>query len=560
MSSVSDHVQLSKSGETKYDSVFNKREWLYINDTTTQYDQGTSIIETTSLSNNSKFLDYNAAYLSVPILITLTAGSDTDTGLGNPLAAINALPYTKSLGFKQSFLSMINSITVDLNGQSMVQQNQLIDIYNNFRLLTSESWTSKNRWSTIGFYPDLVSEAGFDTSSSKYADANHPANNADTNEGLTNRLSYINLDDAGVSLDGVDTSLVSNLITKVEIEKLYLSHVSNKRAGVSTVGLEKSPVVQYSVKATIMLKDLHPLFEVMPISKSLNFKIQIFWNNSAFTATHTATAGGVNGVWSAQSAQYRAYNGTIPLMLNNFVSGFGASTAGTIRTSVYVGDTCHDSTQKSVAPGILTGAVGKQVELWVPSYQMLVDVDRDYSNGHQKIISYNDYYQFSLKNVAAGGTFNHLVSNGIANLKACLIVPMLSTLNNNVNVFDDGLPQSFAHINQFNIMVGGSNVLHQDSRYGYQQFNNEFFNEFGINGNQSPGIGSGLIDFKSWVKKPYYYVNCSRVPLDQQMTYRSLQITGTNSSALPMDYYIFAIYEKNFSLDIISGVTAKIGL
>ena len=51
-------------------------------------------------------------------------------------------------------------------------------------------------------------------------------------------------------------------------------------------------------------------------------------------------------------------------------------------------------------------------------------------------------------------------------------------------------------------MVGGSNVLHQDSRYGYQQFNNDFFNEFGINGNQSPGIGSGLIDFKSWDKNP----------------------------------------------------------
>jgi hypothetical protein len=49
-------------------------------------------------------------------------------------------------------------------------------------------------------------------------------------------------------------------------------------------------------------------------------------------------------------------------------------------------------------------------------------------------------------------------------------------------------------------MVSGFNVLHQDSSYGYQQLNNDFFkNEFGINGNQSPGIGSGLIDFKSWV-------------------------------------------------------------
>ena len=106
-------------------------------------------------------------------------------------------------------------------------------------------------------------------------------------------------------------------------------------------------------------------------------------------------------------------------------------------------------------------------------------------------------------------------------------------------------------------MVGDLNVLHQNSRYGYQQFNNEFFNEFGINANQSPGIGSGLIDFKSWVKKPFYYVNCSRVPKEQQMTYRSLQIKGTNSSALTMDYYIYAIYEKNFSLDIISGIIEK---
>ena len=78
----------------------------------------------------------------------------------------------------------------------------------------------------------------------------------------------------------------------------------------------------------------------------------------------------------------------------------------------------------------------------------------------------------------------------------------------------------------------------------YTKIRDMVINEFGINGNQSPGIGSGLIDFKSWVNKPYYYVNCSRIPLDQQMTYRSLQIKGTNSSALTMDYYIFAIYER----------------
>jgi hypothetical protein len=200
-----------KWSEQKYDSVFNKREWLSINDTTTQYDQGTSIIETTSLSNNSKFLDYNSGYLSVPLLVTLTSNASDITGI----ADTDALPYTKSVGFKQSFLSMINSITVDLNGQPMVQQNQLIDMYNHFRLLTSESWTSQNRWSTIGFYPDVAEVAGFSTADSIYAPASQPANNDTLNLGLSERLGYI-LDDAGETFDGVAGSALSNLISKTE--------------------------------------------------------------------------------------------------------------------------------------------------------------------------------------------------------------------------------------------------------------------------------------------------------------------------------------------------------
>ena len=421
MSSVSDHVQLMKSKEKKYDSAFNKREWLYINDATTQYDQRKSIIETTSLSNNSKFLDYNSAYLTVPLLVTLTSNASAITGI----ADTDTLPYSKSVGFKQSFLSMINSITVDLNGQPMVQQNQLIDMYNHFRLLTSESWNTQNRWSTIGFYPDTVEQAGFSTDESIYAPAGQPANNATLNLGLTERLRYI-LDDAGETFSEVTTSALSNLILKTELAKLYVSHVSNVVAGTADT---KSPVVQYSVKATIMLKDIHPLFEVIPISKSLNFKIQIFWNNSVVTATHDGTD------WTAQSSQYRAYNETLPLMLNNFTAGFASSEAGTLRASVYVGDTCHDSTQKTVTNnGLTTGGVGKQVELWVPAYQMLPDVEMNYAQNHLRDISYFDYYQFTLKGIESGASFNHLVSNGISNLKAVLIIPQLNSLNNNVNV------------------------------------------------------------------------------------------------------------------------------
>jgi len=86
----------------------------------------------------------------------------------------------------------------------MIQQNQLIDIYNHFRLLISECWTSQNRWSTIAFYPDVADVAGFDTANNKYAPANTISNNG-FNLGLSERLKYV-LDDSVETLDAISTS------------------------------------------------------------------------------------------------------------------------------------------------------------------------------------------------------------------------------------------------------------------------------------------------------------------------------------------------------------------
>ena len=177
----------------------------------------------------------------------------------------------KSVSFKQSFLSMINSITVDLNGQQMIQQNQLIDIYNHFRLLTSESWTTQNRWSSIGFYPGVVENAGYDTANSKYAPLETTSNNGTLNLGLSERLQYV-LDDEGETFEGIATSVLTNLITQGELAKLYVSHISKKVAG----GATQSPVLQYSVKASIYLKDIHPLLRLCLLVNLLISKFKSF--------------------------------------------------------------------------------------------------------------------------------------------------------------------------------------------------------------------------------------------------------------------------------------------
>jgi len=75
----------------------------------------------------------------------------------------------------------------------MVQQNQLICIYNQFKPLTSESWTSQNRLSTIGFYPDVANVAGCDnsnTANSIFAPASTTANNSENNLGFIKEQIY----------------------------------------------------------------------------------------------------------------------------------------------------------------------------------------------------------------------------------------------------------------------------------------------------------------------------------------------------------------------------------
>jgi len=82
-------------------------------------------------------------------------------------------------------------------------------------------------------------------------------------------------------------------------------------------------------------------------------------------------------------------------MLNNFADGFVGATAGTLRASVYVGDTCYDTTQRTTGT-LATGGVGKQVELHVQAVQMLPDIESNYAQNHLRDVSYHDYYQFSL--------------------------------------------------------------------------------------------------------------------------------------------------------------------
>ena len=54
-------------------NVFVRKDWINILDNQNgNYSSNQSVIETSSLSNSNKFMNYREAYLSVPLVLTLT--------------------------------------------------------------------------------------------------------------------------------------------------------------------------------------------------------------------------------------------------------------------------------------------------------------------------------------------------------------------------------------------------------------------------------------------------------------------------------------------------------
>ena len=175
--------------------------------------------------------------------------------------------------------------------------------------------------------------------------------------------------------------------------------------------------VQISARVLIYLKDLHPVFQALPVSKSLNFKIQLFWNASSATL----------GATGAYTSSIRAYNGSNPLEIQ-------LVNPKAMEVSVYVGNKCLSPLQKDL-PNVGTGMVGTHVQMFVPAVQMKPEIERDYfATNRVKGVKYNDYYTFTINKESAksGRSFNKLLSNGITDLKSVIVVPF-STDNSKEN-------------------------------------------------------------------------------------------------------------------------------
>jgi len=548
-------------------SIFVKKDWLNILDNQNgNYRGNQSVIDTSQLANSNKYMNYREAYLAVPMVLTMTG-----VPLNGPATAASSMDY--ALGLKNWFGSVIHSFTLDLGGTTIIQQTPYAGLWNTFKLMTSLSWSDvATIGSSIGFYPDDALAVVFNAAAASDGIGTCNNQNALTfptvtglfnqynqgNVGLLKRQQYINYDPDGLTAPA--SAAFSTLLTAAGCNNLYKSYISSKINPPGGAGVGAG-VIQHSIMAIIQLKHIHSFFQNVPLLKGVFMKATLNLNQPQVelavgagpVLSITSTNSPLGGVVPLMVASARAANGSAVV-----VNG-GASNA--IYASLFVGNTCYWTAQTAQGAPANTQFT-QSINLYVPAYTFNPVYEQAYLSSPVKRVVYTDIYQYLVQNVAAGGTFNNLITNGIAGIKSVLVLPYFTAAANGgtapiQSVFDPagaGPSSPLCLLNNFNVVVSGQNMIYNTERYSYEQFMNQLHGAFEVNAGLTDGLTSGFIDQLQFdTEYCYHWVNCSRMLPVEEPVPKSVSIIGQNQSARAVDLYVFVEYGVEVSIDVLTG-------
>ena len=580
-------------------SVFVRKDWLSILDNQNQNYQGNQcVIDTSQLANSNKYMNYREAYLTVPLVMTLTGGTTAGSLFFAP--ATSGLSADFSIGLKNWYGSIIHSFTLDYNGTTIIQQTPYIGLWNTFKLMNTLCYDDLlSASSQLGFYPDnglawsytnAASQSGLGTCNNVNGFApvivtGQFNSNEGFNNGLLQRQLAWNLNPNGLS-SATDTGsqTYSSILSTANMSSLFKSYIYNTVSQTTITSLASASLgcFQVAINATIYLKHLASFFERVPLLKGVFMKLTLNLNQSSVTFTTT-------GAGYATVLVNSPLGGVSPIMIASALPGVASSTTvtsvspsggtcfpfntGNYVVSLAVGRTVLNSTQTNLSaivavnPSPLPGSI----LLNVPAYTFNPVFEGSYLSSPIKKIVYTDVYQYQILNVAAAQNFNNLISNGIANIKSVLVLPFysssavgtqtgagvgagISPIQSPFDPAGGGPTSPMCLFSQFNIQISGQNAIYNTERYSYEQYLNQLYGQLAVNGGMTDGMTSGLIDQKLFENTYcYYYVNCGRMLPVEEAVPKSVSIMGVSLCTKNVDLFVFVEYGVEVSLDILTG-------
>ena len=520
-------------------SEFTQKSWVYVNDNNAQNYSSQVVIDSTPLSNAGGYVNWSEGYILMPLVVEATATAGLDDANSHNMMA-----------FKNGYWNMINSMSVEFNNQTIVQQTPFLNVFRSFKAHTSFSESDViNHGNELGYALDTPSSWGYTQAdnlsgrgifNNEYAPATEGhalTSNWDLgshNEGLRKRMENTNKFSSGKGKSAIVAEATRGL--------LYQSRCVSKSA----------TSVVWEIYAKLRLKDLTDYFEKCPLLKGSTMRFLLNTNQAEVSFTPTAT-----GLPSVQASVLSG--NTFPLMVTSQRPTTVTRSGGITSLDPAIPVKLSVDIVKSRQSGHQTSLTS--CRLYAPLYRFNPLAEQRYlSLAPTKRVEYEDVFQYQFSGVNAGDTFNFLVSNGIADIQSVLVVPYLSaSANNNMNPFlspygTAGATPDPIPLQQFNIMLSGVNLFLENEEYDFQAFSHQLASSNQLNGGLTTGLGSGLIgkfEFENLYR--YYYGNASRSLPSEEGVSRSVQIVGKNASAQQISLMVFVAFKRSMTIDIQTG-------
>ena len=533
-----DNLVFEESVNTEVEqSEFIEKKWVYVNDNNSQNYSSQVVIDSTPLANAGGYVNWSEGYILMPLVAELTS----DSAFGSSDANIKTLLDKKQLSLKNGFWNIINSMSIEFNNQTIVQQTPFLNVFRSFKAHTSFSQDDLvNHADELGYALDEAVSWEWSATqgvinNSIHREADEKQWDGKGNTGFRRRAGFVNVNDASRGKE--------NVVTNATRSSLYQSH----RATSGETTASRSAV--WHIYAKLRLKDLAEYFEKCPMLKGSTMRFLINTNQSQVNfsiATNILTISQVSVLGG----------NTCPLQV-----GYGADAEGKeeLPDGNYVLTLdIVKSRQASSSQTALTS-----VRLYAPVYRFNPMAEQRYlSLSPTKKVEYNDIFQYQFNNVGAGDPFNFLVSNGIANIQSVLVVPYLSASGNGTDarkgilspLSSAGATPDPVPLANFNILLSGVNLFLNNEDYDFEAFAHQLQSANQLNGNLTTGLTSGLIGRKEFDHLyRYYYGNCSRSLPSEEGVSKSVQIVGKNMAAKAIDLMVFVEFKRTMTIDISTG-------
>lgn len=573
---MSDNYTFAKSMQPQsvndYSPYQDKQSNNYINDLNSGVysNNGLTLVnfDLGAIYNSQKYTSTEDLTVAIPITVVAAYAAGATPNIINPAAPG---PNNVALcALKTNFVNLIHQADLQVNGKTIESTQPFLNVARNFQMLSElDEVDVHTMGSTLGFADHLDNYKSI-----RYASSGGSGSGISNNRVFGNGTDHQTLFNANQNANVVNSALQYKMGRYVDTSGnannlgavLSTTQMANEARPYFTrsTDISGSYMIWYDV-AIIKLSTIFESLSKIGLVKRFDSTVRL-WLNTGTVGINVANPNSATLAYTMSSSN-NTFSNTCPLMVNWLSSGTDAIMPAST-TGIVAGLFVSKPPTTSIF-GINLALSGAShfmpaCRLYYPQITLQPEKSIQYSESNRnKNVVYRSVVSNLYTNIGVGSAFNSLVNAGIVAPCAVLVCPFISS---SAAGFGDSAWKSpfdtapaLGHpvsLTNFNVSIGGSNVLQSTLNYSYEHFLQQV-NLAEQMTSSDFGVSTGLISEDLWRWSKWYFCNVERSALADKKQPRNVNVTFNNNSSLALDVLIFIFYTDELTIDVETGIVTK---